>query len=251
MIEYPPIVQQERLTAPARPMAAPAGRGRAYWFDILAGRRIPALVFSVFLVDKLLTLIDSVLGLREGVDAGAHVLPVVTQALALGYFSLLVVLYVVRLPKRAGDARPGLIAAAFFGSFSIVAVGWLPGVATRNSLLLLSDLLVAFGMAYSVWSLAYLRRSFSIMPEARRLVTGGPYAVSRHPLYLGETVAGIGLYLPTLGWLGAAVICLYLLAQFARIQAEEGVLSRQFPNEYAAYRRRVSRYLPRPWLLLR
>ena len=37
-----------------------------------------------------------------------------------------------------------------------------------------------------VYGLLYLRRSLSIIPEARRLVTGGPYRFIRHPLYAGR-----------------------------------------------------------------
>ena len=37
--------------------------------------------------------------------------------------------------------------------------------------------------------IAYLGKSFSIIPQARRLVREGPYSVVRHPLYLAEEVA--------------------------------------------------------------
>ena len=110
--------------------------------------------------------------------------------------------------------------------------------------------LVLVGLTYTVWALGYLRRSFSILPEARRLVTGGPYALSRHPLYLGEGLAAIALNLPTVSWPGAITLAFFLVAQYLRIRAEERVLERQFP-EYADYRRRVPRYLPDPVRLMR
>ena len=226
-------------------LSARRGRGLNYWFDIVAGRLIPALVFSVFVADKVLVVGDS---LRHGLT-GTELFYALTQVLGLLYFTMIVVLYVVRLPKRAGDSRPAMIVTSFFGSFSVLLVGFLPGVPRRDSLVVLSDLMLATGLIYTVWSLGYLRRSFSILPQARRLVTGGPYALSRHPLYLGEAVAGIGLTLPTVGWAGAVLLALFLLAQVVRIRAEEAVLSRQFPEEYAAYSARVPRYLPRPWKL--
>jgi len=229
----------------------PPRRDSGYWFDVLFGRLVPALIFSVFLAGKALLAFDAVAALgRDGLRA-ISLLYLLTQLLGLAYFTLLVVLYVVRLPKRAGDGRPQTIFASFFGTFAILLVTQLPGVPLRHDLLPASDALVLLGLAYTVWSLSYLRRSFSILPEARRLVTDGPYALSRHPLYLGEAVAGIGLTLPTVGWPGAILIGLFLLAQYVRIRAEEAVLARQFPEGYASYRRRVPRYLPSPYRIAR
>ena len=233
--------------------AASRARGYDYWFDIVFGRFLPACVFSVFLADKFLLVKGALDGFASTGDdlRSAAFLNLASQLLGFCYFGLLVFLYVVRLPKRAGDARPWMIFTSFFGSFSIILVTFLPGVPIRANLVFTADLLVLGGMLYTIWSLAYLRRSFSILPEARRLVTGGPYGLSRHPLYLGEGVAAIGLTLPTIGWLGGVLVGLFLVAQYLRIVAEERVLTRIFPEEYARYRRRVPRYLPGPWKRIR
>lgn len=220
----------------------------SYWFDIVFGRTVPAIFFSVFLVDKLLQLRDAAASIPARAQPSDYLAPL-DQVLGFAYFFLLVVLYVTRLPKRAGDARPAIILASFFGSFAVLASAVLPGVDVRTYLLLPSAVLVTAGLVYTLWGLAYLRRSFSIIPEARRVVTGGPYRLSRHPVYLGEAVAAIGFVLPTVGWAGAVLIALFLLSQFVRIRAEERVLSLQFP-EYGAYARRVPRYLPDPARLL-
>jgi protein-S-isoprenylcysteine O-methyltransferase Ste14 len=113
-------------------------------------------------------------------------------------------------------------------------------------LLTVSDVLLFTGLAYSLWSLAYLGRSLSILPEARHLVTGGPYGVTRHPLYLGEAIAAVGAALPTLGEIGMALIFLFLCAQYIRAGWEEQVLARHFPVEYAQYRRHVPKLVPDP-----
>jgi protein-S-isoprenylcysteine O-methyltransferase Ste14 len=109
-----------------------------------------------------------------------------------------------------------------------------------------ADLLATAGLAYSVWGLAYLRRSFSIIPEARRLVTGGPYALSRHPVYLGEITTAIGVNLATAGWLSAIAIAYFIVCEVLRMRWEERILALTFPD-YTEYARRVPRYLPNPF----
>ena len=90
--------------------------------------------------------------------------------------------------------------------------------------------------AYSVW---YLRHAFSIEPEARRLMTCGPYRTARHPVYLGYCAQYFGMWLlfPTPQFGVALLVWLLLMAD--RIRNEERVLARAFP-EYEEYRRRVS-----------
>ncbi len=228
--------------APIRPSRS------AYWFDIVFGRTVPALFFSIFLVDKVLEVRNAVSATPARAQPSDYLAPL-DLVLALAYYAMLVAVYITRLPKRAGDARPGIVAASFFGSFAILAVGDLPRAELRTYLLLPSALLISAGLAYTLWALAYLRRSFSIIPEARRLVTGGPYGLSRHPVYLGEAVAALGVVITTVSWPGAILGLLFLLSQYIRLRAEERVLARAFP-EYAAYARRVPRYLPDPRRLL-
>lgn len=215
----------------------------AYWRDLVFSRLLPALFFSIFLARQLLFAWD---GLRS-VHQPSDLLFVLQQLLALAYFTMLVILYSTRLPKRGTDHRAAVVFIAFTGTFSAIAAPFLPGGERREGLVLVADILATFGLAYSVWGLAYLRRSFSIIPEARRLVTGGPYALSRHPVYLGEVVAAIGINLATSGWLGALAVAYFIGCELLRIRWEEGVLSRAFPNDYPAYAGGVPRYVPNPF----
>lgn len=75
------------------------------------------------------------------------------------------------------------------------------------------------------------------------IVTSGPYAISRNPMYVGWTTLylGIALLLNT-AWLfvvfpGVVVTC------HRRVQQEERTLEREFGDEYRIYRRTVRRYL--------
>ncbi len=217
-------------------------RSGAYWRDLVFSRLLPALFFSVFLARQLLFVRDGLLSMHQASDS----LFVLQQLLALAYFTMLVVLYSTRLPKSGTDHRAAVVFIAFTGTFSAIAAPFLPGGGHREGLVLVADLLATAGLAYSVWGLAYLRRSFSIIPEARRLVTGGPYSLSRHPVYLGEIVAAVGINLATAGWPGALAVVYFIVCELLRIRWEERVLERAFPDQYPTYARRVSRYFPNP-----
>ena len=221
----------------------PERRTGAYWRDLVFGRVLPALFFSLFVADQVLQLSQTVQSARTVTDY----LFVLRQLLALGYFTMLVVLYTTRLPQRGTDHRLGVIFVAFTGTFSALVGTFLPGGERREWLVLPGDVLATIGLVYSVWGLAFLRRSFSITPEARRLVTGGPYRLSRHPVYLGEIATAIGINLATAGWLSAVAIAYFVACELLRIRWEERILAQTFPHEYPPYARRVPRYLPNPF----
>ncbi|MGH7517786.1 MAG: methyltransferase family protein [Gemmatimonadales bacterium] len=100
------------------------------------------------------------------------------------------------------------------------------------------------GAVIGFWPLWHLRRAFSIEPEARMLVTSGPYRLARHPIYAMYLLINTGLWLrhPSLPF--AVVLVVWFGLLLIRIRAEERVLSDAFP-EYAAYRRRVGAFGPR------
>ena len=218
-------------------------RTGAYWRDLVFGRVLPALFFSLFVANQVLQLSETVQGARTFSDY----MFVLRQVLALSYFTMLVVLYSTRLPQRGTDHRLGVIVVAFTGTFSALLGTFLPGGERRVWLVLPGDIVATIGLVYSVWGLAFLRRSFSITPEARRLVTGGPYRLSRHPVYLGEIATAIGVNLATAGWPGALALVYFVGAELLRMRWEEGVLSKAFPADYPAYAARVPRYFPNPF----
>ena len=103
--------------------------------------------------------------------------------------------------------------------------------------------LIGCGSLCSIFIVSRLGKSFSILPEARRLVTSGPYAFARHPLYAAEmlTIAGTAIQYqqPWAVLLAVAVIAL----QVTRSIFEERVLLEAFPD-YGAYRARTKRFIP-------
>ena len=108
---------------------------------------------------------------------------------------------------------------------------------------IVAALLVGLGSLGSFLVLWRLGKSFSIMPEARRLVTGGPYALARHPLYTVElvTICGTALqFQAPWSWVLAAAVLALL---WIRSHYEEQVLEAAYP-EYGAYRARTKRFIP-------
>jgi protein-S-isoprenylcysteine O-methyltransferase Ste14 len=82
-----------------------------------------------------------------------------------------------------------------------------------------------------------------MLPEARRLVTNGPYSVIRHPLYLGEAVAFVGVTLQYLSPWALALLALQCIFQLERMKNEELVLLQAFPD-YHDYAARTARLVP-------
>jgi len=180
-----------------------------------------------------------------GVLDRAEVMYLVNRVLTIGFFTFLLAIYAVRSRAIAHDHNPFAIAVALVGSFILYGIFLIPGQARSTDVWVLasSDMFLACGMTWALYSLSYLRNRFSIVPEARGLVTSGPYRFVRHPIYLGEIVAGFGLVLPTLVTLHAIVFLIFLSAQLARTHYEERMLRRVYPA-YAAYAGRTHRLIP-------
>ncbi len=82
-----------------------------------------------------------------------------------------------------------------------------------------------------------------MIPQARSLVTSGPYRLVRHPLYAGELVAALGLVLS--GFTAVALAAWMVLCglQAYRAVREEELLVESMP-EYAGYRLGTARLVP-------
>jgi protein-S-isoprenylcysteine O-methyltransferase Ste14 len=175
--------------------------------------------------------------------AGAYC---VSIAMRLSVIAFLVILAATVILRKAPTARTRGIEpriSALIGTFLITGIALLPRRELSLPLGIVSALLTLAGDGLAAVILVQLRSSFSIMPEARELVTSGLYRSVRHPLYLAEAIAAIGAVMQFFSpW---AVIL--LLVQFAfllrRICHEEAILTRTFPH-YAAYAEKTARIIP-------
>ena len=133
--------------------------------------------------------------------------------------------------------------SALLGTFLCAGLALLPKTGLSPVLSITSTLLIITGAVSSFIVLRWLGKSFSILAEARRLVTSGPYKVVRHPLYLCEGVALLGVALQVISPLAVAITLIIALIQFRRMINEEAVLNSAFP-EYRAYAARTPRVVP-------
>lgn len=174
----------------------------------------------------------------------AHpVLQLSAQGATLLFIILIAVLTLIRrLPVARGSGLHGRIVAlgamVCFGLIVFLPVRLLP-----PAVLVLSMSMIALGSSLAAYAVWHLGRSLSIMPEARRLVTSGPYRIVRHPLYLCEFVGMTGAMLQYLSCPAILLLALVAGFQFLRMLSEERVLSRAFP-EYRQYAERTARLVP-------
>ena len=162
---------------------------------------------------------------------------------AAGFNLLLIYLLLVRdKPVRKSKGwLPRL--CAFLGTFLGVGMLQLPVVQLTLSMQILAALLIGVGSLASLLVLWRLGKSFSIMPEARTLVTTGPYAHARHPLYAVEMITIFGMALQFAQPWAAIVTVLVFGFLVLRTIFEERVLEEAYP-EYAAYRAKTARFIP-------
>jgi protein-S-isoprenylcysteine O-methyltransferase Ste14 len=102
------------------------------------------------------------------------------------------------------------------------------------------------GVAIVATCILTLGRSFGFAAADRGVVTRGPYAVVRHPMYAAYLLLQSGYLLQSLSLRNAAVLLFGTAANAGRALAEERLLANN--RDYGAYRRHVrSRIIPGVW----
>ena len=109
--------------------------------------------------------------------------------------------------------------------------------------------LSVLGVSIAVWARAHLGRNWSAQPAVKvhhELVTTGPYAYVRHPIYTGLTLMALGNALTG----SIRGICVFLVAGLlfvSRIGREERIMLNLFPEAYPAYQVRTKKLIPWVW----
>jgi protein-S-isoprenylcysteine O-methyltransferase Ste14 len=107
--------------------------------------------------------------------------------------------------------------------------------------------LLALGLAFTVWARVYLGRNWSGMvtvKEGHELIRSGPYAYVRHPIYTGLLVALLGSAV-TCGELRALIGLGIVAGAFIRkLRIEERFMRELFPQQYQRYCAEVPALIP-------
>ena len=106
--------------------------------------------------------------------------------------------------------------------------------------------LLLAGVGLNLWALAERRRRSAgpfALEEPQELVTSGPYAVTRHPMYVGWWLIQLGA--GTMAGSAWVLVTLpaELLVEHRYVVAEDNELAGLFGQSYAEYAARVPRYL--------
>ena len=148
----------------------------------------------------------------------------------------ILVVVIVRSLRHHGSATHRLANSLVFFTPSLL-LAWIGAALT------------ALGIAVAIWARLYLGRNWSASPamkEGHELVTTGPYAFVRHPIYSGIILATLGTGLT--GSIFGIVLFVIVTTMFLiRVGTEERYMLELFPGAYPAYRARTKRLVPLIW----
>ena len=156
--------------------------------------------------------------------------------------TLFLALFLTRRPANAETASAPLWLLGFAGT----ALPLLLRPAMAVSEASLGVIIELCGLAMLAAALLSLRRSFAIVPGNRGIRAGGMYRLVRHPVYLSELTALLGLVIANPTALNALIWVCECGLQLARARAEERFLAAD--PRYAIYRARVRHRLI-PWVV--
>ena len=140
----------------------------------------------------------------------------------------------------------GWVVAQFVLMGAIVVAGFVPPdwpARAHTVLSVAGATLVIAGGSFAGWAARTLGRSLTPFPKptAAGLVTRGPFAVVRHPMYAGGLAVFVGFsLLASVAALALTVALAFLWA--GKLRFEERLLVAVY-DDYPAYRERVTRSL--------
>jgi protein-S-isoprenylcysteine O-methyltransferase Ste14 len=142
--------------------------------------------------------------------------------------------------------------AVLIGFTHILTLRWLsrPFVPASPVVAHTGLVLVLAGIGFAIWARLHLGGNWSgtiTIKQNHTLVKRGPYAIVRHPIYSGLSVALLGMAIlgrEARGLLGTGL----LLVMFAiRVRLEERFMTEQFGLGYVEYKRQVRALIPFVW----
>ena len=105
--------------------------------------------------------------------------------------------------------------------------------------------LLASGQALRFWAAGFIPKYRTLTVGAPSLVTSGPYAWVRNPLYAGNGIMGLGWsVMAGLAWCAVFAVIYFALYCLVIIRYEEKFVSERFGGEYERYRRSTPSIIP-------
>jgi protein-S-isoprenylcysteine O-methyltransferase Ste14 len=115
----------------------------------------------------------------------------------------------------------------FLGFVFAAIVVWLATPTPRS--MMIGAAIAVIGESIRIWAAGHLEKS-------KEVTMSGPYRYTRHPLYLGSSLIGIGMAVIANDWIVAAIVIAYLaLTLTAAMRSEESHLREKFGDAYDAY----------------
>ena len=211
----------------------------------LISRIVPSAFFLLVVMLKVVDLFNFVRHHQDGnqLTSWKILAEVVSRSSTICFLALMTILFLIRLEpvQKVNRLMPRVMAIT--GTFFVSLVTLFPRADLSLTETLLASAASFLGTALSTIALAHLGRSFSLMAEARRLVTTGPYRIVRHPLYLFEELAAVGVLIQFLSVYTALIFVAHIWIQLQRIKNEESILEQTFP-EYQHYKSTTARLIP-------
>jgi protein-S-isoprenylcysteine O-methyltransferase Ste14 len=123
-----------------------------------------------------------------------------------------------------------------------------PRLASANALAFVTGIgLAAVGIALTAYAAReFTRAGTSVVPRqpAMALVTGGPYAITRNPIYIGFLLVYVGSAIVlTSVWALLLLVPVLVVLQRGVVMREEAYLEAKFGDAYRTYQARVRRWL--------
>lgn len=103
-------------------------------------------------------------------------------------------------------------------------------------------------LVFWTWTQSVLDKEWSPQLQLRkehRLVTTGPYARIRHPIYTATMSIGIAFALVTANWVFVSLAAMAVIMLIARVPREEQMMLEEFGEEYRVYMQRTGRFFPK------
>jgi protein-S-isoprenylcysteine O-methyltransferase Ste14 len=205
------------------------------------GRLMTLPIFSILLISNITGVFMDAKALEP--VSTIKVAKLIHHLLLVCFNALLVFLYLIRSAARSTTKSLLAKSIAVIATFLPFTIPLLSRPSDNHNILFLASLVTIFGIAIAIYSLSTLGRSFSIIPQARRVVQTGPYKLVRHPVYLGELISILGIVLARPSAITMAIYCLLIALLSYRALQEEKLLAGIFP-EYETYFMRRARFIP-------